>query len=479
LPQNLPHVRALLMETLKLARRIGRHRTDRIETIAGLFANIDPDQGLAIALSISDSAKRRAAVGLVVYTMATTDPQEALALALRVRRKDGRVSALSSLLEALQPGSPFVAPVGDAAARIARSIEHKVRRDAALATIVDALTDHDPERAMELALSIGRPKLRGRAMQPVIRNIGAKDPNRALKVAETIKYLGTPDIVKRVIASELAETAPDKAMKLVRSIADPALRVWEEFQVRLAHAKLAKTRLRKAHNELLALAHRIRNPYYPDTTPTYRASALAALAQAWIELGLAIPKALRRELTSIVGILDYRDSVRVAIAEAMVAWDPEGALEIVEGVEPYYVLPWAEEEAACRLAATDPQRAVAAARNIKDRSYRPYALQSVAAVMASADSDAALAAIRRVRSKPTRMSLMRGWAEEVAKQDPKRALAVARKQGDDDVRGQMLIAITGVLGASDLRRAIKLAGTIADERARYEALFAVAWAALP
>ncbi|UCH35440.1 MAG: hypothetical protein JSV65_03575, partial [Armatimonadota bacterium] len=140
-------------------------------TIAGLFASIDPNRALEIARSIPRASSRNEAVDLIVYVVTESDPQRALAMARTVRRKDRRVEALATVLSQLKPGSPLVASVADEAAGIARSIEQRDRRDAALDAIVQDLADVEPDRAMELALIISRPKLRGRAMRCVVRHM--------------------------------------------------------------------------------------------------------------------------------------------------------------------------------------------------------------------------------------------------------------------------------------------------------------------
>ncbi|UCH33323.1 MAG: hypothetical protein JSV65_12155, partial [Armatimonadota bacterium] len=396
-----------------------------------------------------------------------------------VRRKDRRVEALATVLSQLKPGSPLVASVADEAAGIARSIEQRDRRDAALDAIVQDLADLDPDRAMELALSISRPKLRGRAMRCVVRHMAKRGPERALAIARGTKHIGSTDGVKNMMAWELAETAPDKAMKLTRSISEPARRTWALFRVGLTGASRSKTRLRKAHGRLLALAQRIRDPRQPDATPSLRAFALAAVARAWVKLAILPPRALQAKLMSVVRDLDCRDTVRVTIAEAVVERDPEAALGLIEAIDDPWMRYSVEERAVVVLAATDPQRALSVAQSGRCKRYRHYVLESAAAALAAADSDGTLAAIQSVRSRPTRMSLLYGWAKQVTKQDPDRALAVARRERDDHVRWHMTRGIATALGEADLRRAVRVARTIPDLKARGDALFAVAWAALP
>jgi hypothetical protein len=308
--------------------------------------------------------------------------------------------------------------------------------------------------------------------------VGKTDFARALEIERGIKYRNAEyatrrvDAVKRSVAAALAPAAPDKAVRLARSITDPDMRAPAVFRATLADARRSEKRLRRAWGKLFAFAR-------AEGEPWRRESWLARLAEAWTELNIAPPKALQDEIKSIVRDLDYRDLTRDGIAEAVVEWDPDAALGITEGLERDEHISTVEEKAFRKLAVIDPQRVLTRARNVKCRFCRADALRLVASTLAAADADGALATIQAVKSKPTRMSLARGWAEEVTKTDPDRAMAVARREDHEDVRVEMMRGIAEALAGSDVRRAVKVARMISDRGARCNALLEIAERGLP
>jgi len=475
---NLPHVRAALNEALRIARAPSQECGYALSEIAARFASIDPERAVEIALSITGISRRDETLSDLVEVIAQSDPQLAISVARGITRQQPRIQAFAALLGALDSGSPFVGRAADEAMEIALSIKRKSAEDWPLLRIARPLARLDADRTLQLARSISRLKWRTSVISRVVREVGKTDFGRALEIERGIKYRNVEhaarrlDAVRSSVAYALADTAPDKALRLARSITDPAMRARAVFRVTLADARRSEKRLRRAWGKLFAFAR-------TAGTPEHRASSLARLAAAWTELKTAPPKALREELRRIVRDLDYRDWTRDEIAEAVVEWDPDAALGIVEGLERGQYISTVEERALSKLAVTDPQRALARVRNVKCRCCRADTLRLVASTLAAADADGALATIQAVKSKPTRMSLMRGWAEEVTKTDPDRAIAVARKEDHEDVRVEMMRGIAGTLAASDLRRALKVARMIADKRVRCDALLDIAEHALP
>lgn len=475
---NLPHVCAALEEALQIVRGHGHECGYALSEIAARFASIDAERAVDIALSITDTSRREKALRDIVELVAESDPQRAIAAARGVTDQETRVEALSSVLAALEPGSSFIARAADEAVGIARSIEGKASRDESLQRIVEALARLDADRAVELAGTISSLKWRNWAIWHVVLEVGKTDFARALEIERSMRYRNPEHAARRVdavrwsVADALATAAPDKALRLARSITDPAMRARAVFRATLADVKRSEKRLRRAWGKLFAFA-------CAEGEPRRREWRLGRLAAAWSGLNLVPPKVLQDELKSIVRDLDYRDVTRNGIAEAVVEWDPDAALGIAEGLEHDQHISTVEEKALPKLAMTDPQRALARARKVKCRFCRADALRLVASTLAAADADGALATIQAVKSKPTRMSLARGWAEEVTKTDPDRAIAVARRKDHEDARVEMLRGIAEALAVSDVRRAVKAARMIADERVRCDVLLDIAERALP
>jgi hypothetical protein len=342
------------------------------------------------------------------------------------------------------------------------------------ATVAGVLAWIDPVKALKVARTVAsrRERLadrhhmppRGSALCSVARVLAANDPQRALNLVLSISRNDNRDLALSNLACVLAERHFTRALQAVKHIQSRERRAvalaWIAYCVRHSAA-----RARRLRRQALGITRRIADP-------RDRAWALRQMIEA-------LGRGQRRYLHMLI---DQAVKAGSAVAEAgtkgldifdlvntLVEHDVSAALEVARHARP----DTERVDALATIAAAIAKRSPARARQIADQalryayqvegaSVRSSALRDVAEGLATINLRQALRLATSLRDKDHRAMALEGISDALSETDPAKALKVARGIEVPVHRGWALQWIVYQMGRRDPAAALKVAGTIRD-----------------
>ena len=166
--------------------------------------------------------------------MAATDPDRAARLIKGAERSgklitnELKATFLARIAVAAAATDPARAArlIADAE-RIANSIKDKARRGWRLASIAKVLATTDPEGAERIAQSITSQLTKEDALSDVAGAMAVTDPDRAERIAQSIPGESSKAEALAKIAVALAATDPDRAERIAQSITSTTWATWK------------------------------------------------------------------------------------------------------------------------------------------------------------------------------------------------------------------------------------------------------------
>ncbi|MEV6160746.1 caspase family protein [Streptomyces sp. NPDC052052] len=325
------------------------------------------------------------------------------------------------------------------AEQIANSITSKYHRWRALSAVAAAVAAEDPDRAERIANSVTDKYTRFAALGNVAVAVAARYPERAEHIANTITDKYTRWRALGAVAVAVAAEDPDRAERIANTITDENLRWSALSAVAVAVAARYPERAEHIANEMI-LKH---NKW-----------------SAWFFAGNTLPAALK------------------AVAVAVAATDPDRA-ERIAYATPHRYTRGALAAVAAAVAANNPDRAKRIAGTITDKSAQVTVLIAAAAAAADRDPEHAGALISEAEQTASSVELdarteaLTGVATAAAAFDPDRAERLAHAIFDKSSKESVLVAVAAAVSADDPDRAERIAGTITDEYSRVRALASI------
>jgi len=455
-------------QALDIARTIElpRPRADALANIARGLAATDPVrsrqigiEGLQAAREIEDEHQRDWVLRDLAQTLAKVDTGKALETARAIASASMRVQSLAVVAYEVADASPEESSaLFDEALELARTKEGS----GGLGDVAARLAAVDPERALDLAMTIESSYYRTWRVEQVLRTVADRDLDEALTLADMVGEQTVRDRALQRIAVGLAEENPEKALAIART-----MRVHTDFAYVTAVVSrvLARTDKQRSH----ALALEALEEARKVTTPRARAIALrmVALALSRTDVDEALEVALSIDCEAAPANRYWHTRALLSVISMLAKTDPDRALETVQHMKYPGQSVEAYEEArvgamltiAQAVRKTDPSRAdeilrdaEAAAKKISPGHHRDSALSRVRGAAGKATPAKAPKAARHALDEAKQIedtgrrdeALMR-LCGDLARTDPDLAREAAAAVEDDWSRAVALTGIASVL----------------------------------
>jgi len=324
------------------------------------------------------SARRAFALDLLIARYAEFDPGAAANLVHELDLDDSMLArvfavwaelddagAMAALRQEIDEGRAvaialaFAAKLGNdeqAADRVAAALPPSVDVDRFRIELIEQVAETAPERAMRMALALEKSATRSQALARVAAGWADADPAGGLRQAAGIENYGERQRFIGQLGRDWAGTDPDAVLRLIEAGGNDPDM---RTLVRFAASTLAASRPRQA----LAIAADLE----PQVANTLRSMALNAIAEsdplAAIELLRDIPAS------------EHRKNMLRGIAQVYAHQDPDTALAWAESL-PEHERAETLSAIVGSIAGTDPDRAVEISLALEDRA-RSHALHYI------------------------------------------------------------------------------------------------------
>ncbi|MCP2323370.1 hypothetical protein HDA40_001877 [Hamadaea flava] len=437
-----------------------------------------------IARTIADPSLPPRTRATVVQTIADRDPEQAIAVARTLTGSSEHVDALTSA------ATTIAATDIENALEMVKIIADPRLSARALAMVAKVVVDHDPPRAVAIAIeaselpSAASTEQRAQLLTDLVHTIGLVDPHRAEQLARTIADPGARSRALLDVAAALSSADPQHAVRLLED-AEQAVSLITELH----------TQAQTLTNLMPAIADR--NPTRAEehanaiTEPATRLKALSLIARTVAPTDLARAVRILQSAEDIARTIPDSDAQIRALTEsatAIATHDAARALQIVNAIADPRHLTHALATLAKTLAEVDPGHALQlvddalrAARRIADDYQQSDAYGNIAQTIASSLPERAEQLARTLADPEGQARALLAVAQGLVTDDPKRAAQVGIEAAQVACsitrlfqRTMVLTGAVRIIAVGDRRAAEQIARTIDHASARSQSLAEVA-----
>ena len=390
------------------------------------------EESLAWVRLIRNPHKKKMAIEAVASSLDTgnvTLLDQLWRYAANIEEFAPRADALTAVAQAFAPSNP------NRAVEVALEIDRPRERAKALAAVAQALAPSNPNRAVEVALEIDRPRERAKALAAVAQAFAPSNPNRAVEVALEIDRPRERVVALAAVAQALASSNLDRAAE----VADLALEIaWEieGLEERAnALATLAQALAPSNPNRAAEVADRAVEVAQEIDEPWWRANVLANIVT------ILAPNNPDRAAEIALEIDGPRERAKAltAVAQAFAPSNPNRAVEIALEIDGPRERAKALAVVVQALAPSNPNRAaevadqaVGVAQEIEEPWWRADVLATLAKAFASSNpnraaevADRAVEAAQEIEELEERADVLATIAQALASSNPDRAVEIA------------------------------------------------------
>lgn len=426
-----------------------RSQFARVQALADIAAGADRETLHALvteAGTLGDPASRRQALDVLLLRLFEIDPVDA----------PRRVVEETLALDSSPLRGELLTIVGNAWARVA------------------------PLNAWRYGMKISDPAARGSFEQAVVARWGLSEPEGAFGGVVALPASGRKDQLLRQVAGDLVRVDPQRAVELALSVnrADRRatlmniLTEWAQ-QDAPAAAQWLESNPGKVNRMVafqIASAYGVQNPtealdWAQRFDRASNRSLVGVVLGAYAEENPA--DALRLAMGLEAGA--KRGQAITAVLGAAARRDPEFAKDNLDKVPGGQFRSQAVMNIAMQIVRSDPRAAVEWVKSVGDEQAKADGLSSLAQALANSDPETAASLTDEVPSAH-RAEWVAAVASAYAQQDPEAAVRWARTYLNDPAYPHILWRLVSRLAATDPQAAFELAATAPDPRQRDQAI---------